>query len=129
MNHSNKAKTLIFGILILLIGFGFACDFEFEVESTTVTQGSQFYIRVLLYQTHNRCTLPSFDDDIHFKAEGFELLAKTKWRLIDRYTYELWLQVRAEEVGEGWIKIYKTCSRNGYEEEIFPLIVIEDPER
>ncbi len=129
MNHPNKAKTIILGILILSAIFGFACDFEFEVESTTVAQGSEFYVRVLLGQTHNRCTLPSFDDDIHFEAEGFELIAKTKWRLIDRYTYELWLQVRAENIGEGWIKVFKTCSRNGYEEEVFPLTVIAGPER
>lgn len=118
-----KVVSLVFLMIIAVVGLG--CDFEFEVESTSVSIGSEFYVRVVLHQTHNRCVLPSFDDHVHADAEGFELLGQTVWRQIDRYTHEWWLKVKATEVGEGWIKVFKYCSKNGYEEEVFKMTVVE----
>ena len=117
-------KFLFVGILFSLALMAFSCEFTFEVESQTVLIGSEFYVRVELHQTHRRCVLDSLEEDIHFEGEGLAILGKTAWTPLSSDVYEAWLKVIPTEAGDGWIKVWKDCSKNGYEEEVFPIQVV-----
>jgi len=113
-------KTLILFSLLLLSVIVLSCDFKLEAETTQVNKGDEFYIRVTVIKDHNKCVLTSMDD-YKFDAEGLELLGMTEWKGISRNTFQTWVKAKATESGEGFFKIWKNCSKDGYDEEVLLL--------
>ncbi|HNR63804.1 MAG TPA: hypothetical protein PKM99_05560 [Thermotogota bacterium] len=118
-------KRLLTFVLLMasLFTLGAACDFYFEVASTSVSLKEVFYVKVTVVQTHNRCTLTSMDD-YHFDTDGFGILGKTAWKEIKPGVFETWLKVESIEKGDGWIKIYKDCTKEGYQEEVLSMSIV-----
>lgn len=110
-------KTLLVLLMVFLTGVALSCDFKLEAESTQVNTGDAFYVRVTVIKDHNKCTLTSMDD-YKFDAENLELLGMTEWEEISRNTFQVWVKVQAIETGEAFLKIWKNCSKEGYDEEI-----------
>ena len=115
-------KTLILFSLLLLSVIVLSCDFKLEAETTQVNKGDEFYIRVTVIKDHNKCVLTSMDD-YKFDAEGLELLGMTEWKGISRNTFQTWVKAKATESGEGFFKIWKNCSKEGYDEEVLSFII------
>ncbi len=109
--------------LLTAVVIGLSCDFRIEAESQTVTSGDEFYIRITVVQNHGtKCVLPS-EDDYHFDAENMELLGMTEWEEIANSTLQTWLKVKATGTGEGWVKIWKNCLKEGYEEKVMTFTI------
>ncbi|MEA1883947.1 MAG: hypothetical protein U9N62_05430 [Thermotogota bacterium] len=113
-------KGFIVLLMIALAGIALGCDFKLEAESTQVNTGDTFYVRVTVIKDHNKCTLTSMDD-YKFDAEKLELLGITEWQEISSNTFQTWIKVQAIDAGEGLLKIWKNCSKEGYDEEVLPF--------
>lgn len=116
----------IFSVLSLLLAItvvGLSCNFIIEAESQTVNSGDEFYIRVTVIQDHgSKCVLPS-EDEYKFDAENIELLGMTAWEEVANSTLQSWVKVRAIDKETGWVKIYKTCQKQGYEEKVINFVI------
>lgn len=113
-----KKIGVIFILLMAIAAIGLSCNFTIEAESQTVAKGDEFYIRVTVVQDHGaKCVLPS-EDEYQFDSENLELLGMTEWEEVARYTLQTWLKVQATDEGDGWVKIWKNCQKQGYEEKV-----------
>jgi hypothetical protein len=113
-----KKTGVIFILLMAIAAIGLSCNFTIEAESQTVSKGDEFYIKVTVLQDHgSKCTLPS-EDEYNFDAENIELLGMTQWEEVAKYTLQTWVKVRALDEGDGWVRISKTCKKEGYDEEL-----------
>lgn len=117
-----KKITVLFFLLTMVLTAGFSCLFEIESEKSVYSAGEQAYIRMVVYKDHNNCTLSSMDE-YYIEGTNLTVQAKTDWKLIARNTYEIWVQVQFGSKGEAEIKIWKNCSKQGYEEEVLDFLV------
>ena len=61
--------------------------------------------------------------DYQFDWERIQILGETDWKEISPQLYEKWFQVSLSSIGDGFLKISKDCSREGYEEATLPIRV------
>lgn len=112
-----KKIVLTAFVFFITITYFFSCNFYMEAENTEVSSGQEFYVRVIVQKTHGaKCFLDDMDEDYNFTAEGFDILGKTSWKEIQPYVFETWLKVVANDTDEGYVKIWKDCPKEGYEE-------------
>lgn len=113
----------IFSVLLLLfVGtqFSLACEFTFNYESIKAPQGTVGDIGIRVYKTHNNCTLQTMDE-YNFESEKIQILEESEWQEVERDVYEKWFKVLLSEKGDGYILIWKECSKEGYQEEKLPI--------
>ena len=99
-----------------------ACDFYFNYDSIAAPIGTVGEIGIRIQKTHNNCTLTSMDEYI-IEGAGIQILGETPWEDVGRDLYEKWLQVSLSLTGEGFLKISKTCTKEGYQEQVLPIAV------
>jgi len=117
MEVYDMKKWFIVLLMMALTGVALSCDFILEAESTQVSKGDEFYVRVTVIKDHNNCVLTSMDD-YKFDADNLDLLGMTQWQEISRNTFQAWVKVQALDAGNGLLKIWKNCSKEGYGEEV-----------
>lgn len=116
--------------LLVLIGLFFgafavsACDFAFNYDEITAPVGTVGEIGVRVQKTHNNCTMTD-QFDYQFAWENLQILGETPWEEVGPQLYEKWFKVSLSASGEGFLKISKTCSKEGYEEGVLPVTVTE----
>ncbi|QAA75881.1 MAG: hypothetical protein BIP78_0113 [Candidatus Bipolaricaulis sibiricus] len=98
------------------------CDFVFSYKSITAPVGTWGEVGIRVYKTHANCTLPSpYAYDI--TTAGVQILDETPWNEVQPNVIEKWVILSLAEVGDGLLKISKTCTKEGYEEGILPIRV------
>lgn len=128
-----RVKRLIFSLVLCLMGMtivsfpALACEFTFNYDRIEAPIGTVGEIGVRVEKTHPRCTM---DDslDYQFDWEGIQILGETDWEEIGPQLYEKWFQVSLSSIGEGFLKISKDCSKEGYEEAVLPITVTKGDE-
>jgi hypothetical protein len=123
-----RVKLLISSLVLGLMGMtivafpALACEFSFNYDRIEAPIGTVGEIGVRVEKTHLRCTM---DDslDYQFDWEGIQILGETDWEEIGPQLYEKWFQVSLSSIGEGFLKISKDCSKEGYEEAVLPITV------
>ncbi|MBN1859071.1 hypothetical protein JW848_07700 [Candidatus Bipolaricaulota bacterium] len=104
-----------------------ACEFSFSYSVIEAPLGTVGEIGVRVQKEHNNCTLPSMDD-YRFDWENIQILGETAWEEINANLYEKWFQVSLSQIGEGYLKISKDCTKEGYEEAVLAIRVLDPPE-
>jgi len=104
-----------------------ACQFSFNYSEITAPLGTVREISVRVQKDHANCTLPSMDD-YQFAWENIQVLGETAWVEIGSDLYERWFQVSLSETGDGYLMISKDCTKEGYEEAILPITVLDPAE-
>lgn len=101
-----------------------ACDFYFNYEKIKAPVGTTGEVGVQVVKTHNRCTM---EDPLgySFDGENIQILAETEWEKVDSNVYQKWLRITLTSPGEGFLRISATCSKEGYQEAILPVLVTE----
>ena len=99
------------------------CQFTFSYTEVVAPLGTVGEIGVRVQKDHNNCTLPSMDDYL-FDWENIQVLGETAWEEIGNDLYEKWFQVSLSAVGDGYLRISKTCTKEGYEEAVLPIGVL-----
>lgn len=128
-----KVKMLGLALALSLIGItltsipALACEFSFNYERIEAPVGTEGEIGVRVEKTHNRCTMPD-PLDYQFDWEHIQVSGETDWEEISAGVYEKWFSVSLSSPGEGFLKISRTCSKEGYEEAVLPIIVTEGEE-
>lgn len=123
---SLKARLIIgivigtFGVLSLAAS---ACTFQFNYAAIEAPIGTVGEVGVRVQKTHNNCTLSSMDD-YRLEGSGIQILGATAWEDLGGGLYEKWLQISLSQVGEGSLKISKTCTKEGYQEKILPVTTL-----
>jgi len=128
-----RIKLLAFSLAISLMGTAIfslsalACEFTFNYDRIEAPIGTVGEIGVRVEKTHKKCTM---DDplDYQFDWERIQILGETDWEQIGPQLYEKWFQVSLGSVGEGFLKISKDCSKEGYDEAVLPIIVTKGEE-
>jgi hypothetical protein len=122
-------RTTLLVLVGLLLGslVAVACDFTFNYDQITASVGTVGEIGVRVQKTHNNCTLAD-PLDYQFAWENLQILGETEWEEVGAQLYEKWFKVSLSAPGEGFLKISKTCSKEGYEEAILPVTVTEGTE-
>ena len=110
------------GLLLVALP-GAACDFFFSYSVVESPLGTVGEIGVRVQKTHGRCTLPS-NEEYRIDGENVQILGETAWEDMGGNLFEKWLQVSLSEVGEGFLRISKECSKEGYEEARLPIVVL-----
>ena len=116
-----RIKLLTFFAIILAV-VSLGCEFSFSQEDLAGELGSEALIKVTIHRDHNNCTMKSMDD-YKFEFQNVQLIKETAWKEVARLTYEKWMIVSLSNVGEGYVKIWKVCSKQGYEEGLLPVVV------
>ena len=111
------------GVLALTLSAA-ACQFSFNFSQITAPLGTVGEIGVQVLKDHNNCTLPSMDD-YQFAWENIQVLGTTGWETVGPNKYEKWFQVSLSEIGDGYLMISKNCTKEGYEEAVLPIIVLD----
>ena len=101
-----------------------ACEFQFNYSEISAPLGAFGEVAVRVEKDHNNCTLPSMDD-YQFTWENIQPLGETAWEEVGFNLYEKWFQVSLSQIGDGYLKISKDCTKEGYEEAILPITVLE----
>jgi hypothetical protein len=114
------------GVLALTLSAA-ACQFSFNYSGITAPLGTVGEIGVRVQKDHANCTLPSMDD-YQFAWENIQVLGETAWEEIGPDLYEKWFQVSLSETGDGYLMISKDCTKEGYEEAILPITVLDPAE-
>jgi len=104
-----------------------ACEFQFNYSEISAPLGTVGEIAVRVQKDHNNCTLPSMDD-YQFTWENIQPLGETAWEEVGFNLYEKWFQVSLSQTGDGYLRISKDCTKEGYEEAILPITVLEPAE-
>lgn len=120
-------KKVLLLVVLQASTFALSCVFSFEPEAISGKVGDVVVIKVVVEKTHLRCTLDSMDD-YHFEFDNVQVLGETSWNQIDQYTYVKWFKLSLSEAGEGFVKIWKNCSKEGYDEAVLPVNVSENAE-
>lgn len=97
-----------------------ACTFYFNYESVSASIGTVGEIGVRVQKTHLRCTLSSMDDYV-IDGEGIQILVDTAWEDLGGGLYEKWVQVSLSQEGDGFLRISKDCTKEGYKEKVLPI--------
>ncbi len=127
---AKKIVTItIFSVLLLLVVVqtSLACEFTFNYESVEAPLATIGDIGIRVYKTHNNCTLPSMDD-YHFESDSIQILEESEWQEIERNVYEKWFKVMLSEKGDGYLLIWKECSKEGYEKKNLPIKITGNSE-
>ena len=114
------------GLAAVVVGAS-ACEFLFNYNEITAPLGTVGEIGVRVQKTHSNCTLPSMDE-YQFAWENIQLLGETVWEEVGPNLYEKWFQVSLSQIGDGYLRISKDCTKEGYEEVILPITVLEPDE-
>lgn len=104
-----------------------ACEFSFNYSEIAAPLSRVGEIGVRVQKDHKNCTLPSMDE-YQFDWENIQILGETAWEEVDSGLYEKWFQVSLSQIGNGYLKISKDCTKEGYEEAILPISVLEPTE-
>ena len=97
-----------------------ACTFYFNYESISAPIGTAGEIGIRVQKTHAQCTLSSMDDYV-IDGEGIQILGETAWEDLGGGLYEKWVQVSLSQEGDGFLRISKDCTKEGYEEKVLPI--------
>jgi len=114
------------GVLALTLSAA-ACQFSFNYSEIAAPLGTAGEIGVRVQKDHANCTLPSMDD-YQFAWENIQVLGETAWEEIGPDLYEKWFQVSLSEAGDGYLMISKDCTKEGYEEAILRITVLDPAE-
>ncbi len=125
-----KVKLIAFSLVLGLLAMvmislpSLACEFTFNYERIEASIGTVGEIGVRIEKTHQKCTM---DDplDYQFDWKGIQILGETDWEEIGPQLYEKWFQVSLSSIGEGFLKISRDCSKEGYEEAVLPITITE----
>ncbi len=109
-----------FGVLSLAAS---ACTFQFNYAAIEAPIGTVGEVGIRVQKTHNNCTLSSMDEYL-LEGSGIQILGATAWEDLGGGLYEKWLQISLSQVGEGSLKISKTCTKEGYQEKILPVTTL-----
>jgi len=104
-----------------------ACEFYFSYESISAPIGTVGEIGIRVQKTHANCTLSSKDDYV-IDGEGIQILGGTAWEDLGGSLYEKWVQVSLSQEGDGFLRISKTCTKEGYEEKVLPISTLAPDE-
>jgi len=104
-----------------------ACDFTFNYDQITAPVGTVGEIGVRVQKTHKNCTMED-PLDYQFAWENIQVIGETQWEEIGPLLYEKWFNISLSVPGEGFLKISKTCSKEGYEEAVLPITVTSGAE-
>ena len=118
-----KRVYVAFAALSLLVLFAVsasACDFYYNYESILAPIGTSGDIGIRVQKTHAKCTLSSMDDYV-IDGEGIQILGETAWEDLGGGLYEKWVQVSLSQEGDGFLRISKDCTKEGYQEEVLPI--------
>lgn len=117
-------RSLVIGAALAgavgLVSLG--CDFVFSYKSITAPVGTWGEVGIRVYKTHPNCTLPN-PYDYQLSAEGVQILGQTPWTEVQPNVIEKWVLLSLAEVGEGYLKVSKTCTKEGYEAGLLPISV------
>ena len=125
-----KRVYVAFAALTLLALFAVsasACDFYFSYESISAPIGTVGEVGIQVQKTHAKCTLSSMDDYV-IDGEGIQILGETAWEDLGGNLYEKWVQISLSEEGDGFLRISKTCTKEGYEEKVLPITILAPDE-
>jgi hypothetical protein len=115
------------GVLAVLSLSLNACEFSFSFDSIAAPLGAVGEIGIRVQKTHPKCVLPSMDS-YEISGRGIQILGETDWEEIDDGLFEKWLNISLSSLGSGDLKISKFCSKEGYEEGILPIMMLEPNE-
>lgn len=118
-----RRMTMVVVAAALLAAFAMsagACTFTFNYESISAPIGTVGEIGVRVQKTHAKCTLSSMDDYV-IDGEGIQILGETAWEDLGGGLYEKWVQVSLSQEGDGFLRISKNCTKEGYEEKVLPI--------
>ena len=118
--------AIVIGVLATALSAA-ACEFSFNYGEIAAPLGTVGEIGVRVQKDHSNCTLPSMDD-YQYAWENIQLLGETEWEEIGSNLYERWFRVSLSQVGDGYLKISKDCTKEGYEEAILPITVLDPAE-
>jgi len=104
-----------------------ACQFSFNYSEITAPLATAGEVGVRVQKDHNNCTLPSMDD-YQFAWENIQVLGETTWQEVGPNLYEKWFQVSLSEIGDGYLMISKDCTKEGYEQAVLPITVLDPGE-
>jgi len=124
-NHIQRfavAATFVLSLLTTSLPMA-ACEFAFSYDHVEASLGTLGEIGVRVTKEHADCTLPSMDD-YQFAWAGIQVLGETPWEEIDTNVYEKWFQVSLSAIGDGFLRISKDCSKEGYQEAVLPIAVL-----
>lgn len=121
--QSISLLVAITGVLALTLSAA-ACQFSFNYSEITAPLGTVGELGVRVLKDHNNCTLPSMDD-YQFAWENIQVLGETDWDEIGANLYEKWFQVSLSEIGNGYLRISKDCTKSGYEEASLSITALE----
>jgi len=124
-----KRVTLV-GVAILLAAFALsasACEFYFNYESIAAPIGTVGEIGIRVQKTHAKCTLSSMDEYI-IDGEGIQILGETAWEDLGGDLHEKWVQVSLAEEGDGFLRISKDCTKEGYQEAVLSITALAPDE-
>ncbi len=123
-----KCKCIVIcGVLLIslfsLTSAGQACRFFFNHSRIETTIGTSGTIAVRVLMDHNDCSLEGHVEGMQFSWENVQVTAASPWKEVGKDLYERSFSVTLSEVGTGHFKIFKDCTREGYEEESIPIVV------
>ncbi len=125
MNIKNALTISVTLVAVLTLSVvGWPCDFTFNYDEITAPVGTVGEIGVRVQKTHNNCTMTD-QFDYQFAWENLQILGETPWEEVGPQLYEKWFKVSLSAPGEGFLKISKTCSKEGYDEAILSVTVTE----
>ena len=127
--RERTARTALFVLISLLLGslVAVACDFAFNYDEITAPMGTVGEVGVRVQKTHNNCTMTD-QFDYQFAWENLQILGETPWEEVGPQLYEKWFKISLSAAGEGFLKVSKTCSKEGYEEAVLPVTVMAGEE-
>ena len=114
-------------LLALVAVSASACDFFFSYELISAPIGTVGEVGIQVQKTHARCTLSSMNDYV-IDGEGIQILGETAWEDLGGNLYEKWVRISLSEEGDGFLRISKTCTKEGYEEKVLPITVLAGDE-
>jgi len=104
-----------------------ACQFSFNYSEIVAPLGTVGEIGVRVQKDHDNCSLPSMDD-YQFAWDNIQVLGATAWEEVGPDLYERWFEVSLSELGDGYLMISKDCIKEGYEEAVLPITVLDPVE-
>jgi len=123
-----RRHWLALGLAGILAVSAFGCEFVFSHDRIVAPLGTWGEVGIRVYKTHTRCTLPSPDAYV-ITVQGAQVLAESPWRQVQPNVLEKWVVLSLAQVGSGYLKIAKTCTKEGYEEAVLPLeVTAPEPE-
>ena len=123
-----KVKLIAFSLVLGLLAMvmislpSLACEFTFNYERIEAPIGTVGEIGVRVEKTHRNCTMGD-SLDYQFDWKGIQIMGETDWEEIGPQLYEKWFQVSLSSIGEGFFKISRDCSKEGYEEAVLPITI------